>query len=102
MSIALRQDGQTPFVATLTGTGRPATTRSALSRDAALAAADPADRGADPLAGHPAVAAPGAGVATPGDATADERAPAAPAARSERPLGSSIGRVDVAGRYSGV
>ena len=31
VSIALRQDGQTPFVATLTGRGRPISTRSARS-----------------------------------------------------------------------
>jgi len=31
VSIALRQDGQTPFVATLTGRGRPISTRSALA-----------------------------------------------------------------------
>ena len=44
VSIALRQDGATPFVATLTGRGRPMTTRSAVTRGAALAAADPAHR----------------------------------------------------------
>ncbi len=75
VSIALRQDGTTPFVATLTGTGRPSHHRSVLGALVRVPMVTLRTRRPDSLAGHPALAAGVPVQRRPADATGDERTP---------------------------